>query len=89
MEKRSLERIPVKFQADFFYGDEMYSGTVKNISQKGMYIKTEMCPPSESKFEVLLPYNEHVLKVPVKVRSLVKTGDVYNGMGVEVFNSSP
>ncbi len=88
MEKRALERVPVNVQADFFYGDTMYAGKVKNISKKGMYIKTEMCPPSDSKLEILLPFMEEVLKVRVKVRRLEKTGETYKGMGVEVMDSS-
>ncbi len=88
MEKRALERITVNVQADFFYGDTMYTGKVKNISKKGMYIKTDMCPPSDSKIEILLPFMEEVLKVRVKVLRLEKTGETYNGMGVKVMDSS-
>lgn len=88
MEKRALKRVSVNVQANFFYGDTMYAGRVINISRKGMYIKTGMCPPSDSKLEMLLPFMEEVLKVPVKVRRLEKTGDTYKGMGIEVLNSS-
>ncbi len=88
MEKRALKRIAANVQTNFFYGDTMYAGTVVNISKKGMYIKTKMCPPSDSKLEMLLPFMDEVIKVPVKVCRSVKTGDSYEGMGVKVINSS-
>ena len=62
MEKRAFERITVSVQANFFYGKTMYSGMVTNISQKGMYIKIDVCPHFESKFELLLPFKDEVLK---------------------------
>jgi hypothetical protein len=88
MEKRAFERIPVSVQANFFYGKTMYSGMVTNISQKGMYIKIDVCPHFESKFELLLPFKDEVLKVPVEVSRSVKIDDACYGMGVEVLNSS-
>jgi hypothetical protein len=88
MEKRALKRVHAKVQADFFYGDTMYTGTVTDISKKGMYIKTEMCPPSDSKLEILLPFMNEVLKIPVKVSRLERKGTAYRGMGVEILESS-
>jgi hypothetical protein len=87
MEKRAWKRVPAKVQADFFYGKTMYTGIVTNISKKGMYIKTEMCLPSDSKFEMLLPFMDEVLKVPVKVSRSERTGSAYKGMGVEILDS--
>ncbi|MCK5503633.1 MAG: PilZ domain-containing protein, partial [Thermodesulfovibrionia bacterium] len=84
MEKRTFERITVNVQANFFYGKTIYTGMVTNISQKNMYIKIEVCLPFESKFEMLLPFKDGVLKVPVEVSRYVKTGDACHGMGVEV-----
>ena len=88
MEKRAFERIPVNVQANFFYGKTMYTGMVTNISQKGMYIKIDVCPHFESKFELLLPFKDEVLKVPVEVSRSVKIDDACYGMGVKVLNSS-
>ena len=98
MKKRSFERIPVDILVNFFYDNALYPGTVTNLSKNGMYIETEMCLPFKSKFEIFLssgskvnllfPLKDEDVKVPVKVRRLVKTGDDYNGMGVELINLS-
>jgi hypothetical protein len=88
MEKRALERIPVNVQANFFYGKTMYSGLVTNISQKGMYIKINVCPHFESQFELLLPFKNDVLKVLVEVLRFVNIDDVCYGMGIKVLKSS-
>lgn len=88
MEKRAFERIPVNVQANFFYGKTMYTGHVTNISQKGMYIKIDVCPHFELKFEMLLPFNDEVLKIPVEVSRWVNIDDVCYGMGLKVLNSS-
>jgi Tfp pilus assembly protein PilZ len=84
MQKRAFERIPAELQANFFCGNTMYSGTVTNLSENGMFIKTRMCFPFNSKFEILIPLKEEVLKVPTKVSRIEKTEEFYDGMGVEV-----
>ena len=88
MEKRAFERITVNVQANFFYGKTMYTGLVTNISQNGMYIKIEVCPHFESKLEMLLPFKDEVLKVPVEISRSVKIDDACYGMGVKVLNLS-
>ena len=36
---------------------------------------------------MLIPFKEEIIKVPVRVKRLVKSDDIYNGMGVELLNS--
>ncbi len=79
-------RIPANVQANFFYGNVMYGGTITNLSKNGMYIDTTQCLPRKSKFDVLILSNYWVLEIPAKVSRLVKTGNTYNGMGVELLN---
>ena len=86
MGKRVFERIPVNIESDIFYSNTIHAGMIANISKKGMYIKTEICPPFKSKLEVLIPFKDETLKVPVRVKRLVKSDDIYNGMGVELLN---
>lgn len=64
-----------------------YCGTVMNLSEKGMYISTiDMRFPFDSKFEMLLPLNEEVLNIHVKVSRITKTKDFYDGIGVELLD---
>ncbi len=64
-----------------------YNGTVTNISENGMLIRTyEMISPFKSKLEIVLPSEEEVLNLPVKVSRFIKTGDIYNGIGGELLN---
>lgn len=87
MQKRTFERIPSDVQANFFCGNTIFSGTVMNLSENGMFIQTRMCFPLDSRLEILIPLKEEVLKVPIKVTRLAKTDEFYDGMGVEVLSS--
>jgi len=86
MQKRAHERITADLQANFFCGNTMYSGTVINLSENGMFIKTRMCFPFDSQLEILIPLKEEVLKVPIKVSRIEKRENFYDGMGVEVLS---
>jgi hypothetical protein len=88
IEKRACERIPVNVSARFFVGNVVYTGMVTDLSEKGMCVKTQMCLPCNSKFELLIPFKEEILKVPVIVKRVVKTSDLYDTMGVELQNPS-
>jgi hypothetical protein len=92
MEKRAFERLPVNLQARLFYGNMVYSGTVTNLSENGMFISTKMGFAVESVFVIVVRPSENSLMVPIRVRRTVKSkyyfdSDVESGMGVEVFNA--
>jgi hypothetical protein len=82
--KRAFERIPTNINARFFYSRTLYTGIVTNLSKNGMFIKTCMCLPFKSKFEILLLLTEEVLKVPVEVVRLISTYDICEGMGIKL-----
>jgi hypothetical protein len=86
MQRRAFERIPADLQANFFCGNTIFTGTVTNLSENGMFVKTKMCFPFDSTLEILIPLKEEVLKVPIKVSRIEKAEDFYDGMGVEVLN---
>ena len=86
MQKRVYERIPTNIEVS--YGNELYSGTMTNCSENGMFINTRMCYPFDTSFQILIILKDEVLKVPVKVTRIVKTYDFFNGMGVELLNPS-
>jgi hypothetical protein len=86
MEKRSSERTSYNLAVRFPCRDTLYTGTVTNFSDNGMYINTEISFPIQSRFEMLISLKKEIVKVPVKIVRLVKTGALYNGMGVELLN---
>jgi desulfoferrodoxin (superoxide reductase-like protein) len=88
MEKRISERISTSLKVKLSWGNEINSAVITNLSKDGMLINSEICIPIESKFDVLIHQNEGMLKVPAKVRRLSKTGNEYDGMGVELSNPS-
>ena len=84
-ERRAHERYPLKMQARFFYGNRVYGGLVTDISERGMFICTDMRFPKSYMMDIMLLINNEVLKVPVKIRRNVKpdTG-ADSGVGVEL-----
>jgi hypothetical protein len=86
MEKRAFERIPLNLHINHICDDLLHTGTITNCSEKGMYISTKVIFPCDPQFEILIPLKKDVLKVFVKITRLEKTGDVYDGMGVELLN---
>jgi len=88
MERRSHTRIPTKIGARFFYGNLFYSGTVLNISQKGMFIHTKRLLPSGSVFIVLIRTDNQLLKVIARVKRNIRDQAGLDGMGVELLSPS-
>ena len=87
MEKRKFERMPVNILVKYYCGDDEYSGTVTNISENGMFIRTDSIGfPFDSEFTTILPVEKQVFNIPVQVRRIQKTGDRYDGIGVELLN---
>ena len=86
MNKRAYERIPASLEVRFFLGNSLCKGFMKNLSENGMCIKTRLCFPFESRFELLIPLKEKIMDVAVKVSRVKKTVDFYDTMGVEVLN---
>lgn len=87
-ERRAHVRYPSNMQARFFYGDMVYEGMVTDISEKGMFISTEMRFSQSQVIDVLLMIDKKVLKVPVAVRRSVKhDSDGSGGVGVELLRT--
>jgi len=82
--------MPSKIKARFYCNDTDYSGTVINISEDGMFIRTrKVAFPFESNLVIFISRKERLLKVPVKVCRLTKTDNVFDGMGVQVIDAEP
>lgn len=96
--KRDYERIPVHIRTTYFYNNQSYTGTLKDLSLNGMYIEADQSLPVKSKAELLNPFKSYcvihvpfrgeTLKVIVKIRRLVKVDSNLTSMGVELVNPS-
>jgi hypothetical protein len=88
MQQRAFERVPANINIRFYTCDTAYSGTVKNISENGMFINTDkMLFPFDSAIEIIIPFEEKLLKVPVKVVRMTKSDDVFDGIGVTLLDN--
>lgn len=87
MEKRTSKRIAVNVAARFFQGKMFYSGTVLNLSATGMFLKTNVCLPSNSRLLVFLFSGKNLLRVPARVKRVSTINHNCDGIGVEILNS--
>lgn len=86
-EKRASRRIPVNIDARFFHGNLFYSGSLRNLSDKGMLIDTRKRLPLNSMFVVIIREENDLLTTVVKVK-WISTDTASPGMGVELINPS-
>ena len=83
LKRRAFERIPASLE--FHSLNVNYFGVVTDISENGMFIRSQKISfPFKSQFEILIPLNERMLNIPVKVTRLTKSKDFYDGIGVEL-----
>lgn len=87
MERRTLSRIPTNIDARFFYGNMFYTGTVLDMSEKGLFLNTKRYLPNDAMFVLIFHLEGTLLKVIAKVKRR-ETSDAKNGMGVELLSPS-
>jgi len=80
MERRALERKPAGKDIRILYRKKIYSGTVLNLSEKGMFIGTSECFPPDS----IIRIESELLNTLVKVNWVTEMDGYYDGIGVEV-----
>ncbi|MBI4848783.1 MAG: PilZ domain-containing protein [Nitrospirae bacterium] len=91
MERRTVERLPAKLPARLFYGTIVYTGTVANLSENGMFICTKVQFPVDSMFIVVVLQDGQTFKLPIRVKRVAKPSADHacieeNGIGVELVN---
>ncbi len=86
MKKRAVERLDANLEAEFSLSDQVITGSIVNLSEKGFLLNTKKCPPMRAKFDLTIWMDNEVLKMPVKVRRLVKKDHYYEAAGVEILN---
>ncbi|MBI5742087.1 MAG: PilZ domain-containing protein [Nitrospirae bacterium] len=84
---RRFDRIPVLINVTLTFGSGVHAGTVTNLSEKGMYIRTDRIPSvADSAVEVLIPLNEEKIRLSCRLIRKELIREYYNGMAVEVVN---
>jgi len=82
-EKRTIDRIPAFFEFHCF--NEEYFGTITNISEKGIYFRSQKLSfPLSLEFVMYIPLKKEIVPVPVKICRVIKTAGYYDGAGVEL-----
>ena len=87
MNKREFNRTPINLPLKFPVGNNLFSAEIKDISPNGMNIESKIQYSMRSEFELIIYFKEE-LKVFGRVVRLIKTGNIYRGMGIELINPS-
>ncbi len=74
---------------EFHCFEAEYFGIVTDISEDGMFIKSQkICFPLNFKFQISIPLEKEILDIPVKIIRITKSNGYYDGIGVEVLEHS-
>ena len=84
MEKRAYQRIPAGEKIKIIHGNTFYSGTILNLSEKGMFIGTKVLFPLYS----IIRIESKSFNLCAKVNRLTEMNEYHEGVGVELFNLS-
>ncbi len=86
MEKRAFRRKNTTLPVKYFCECMIYNGTIKNISENGMYISTTNFLPCKNNIEMLIPLNNEVSKFNTRIRRIEKVNDLLFNIGVEILD---
>ena len=90
MDKRAFNRVPADIEVTFHCNNMDYTGIISDISENGMFISTnDMCSPFDSQFEVVIPFKDDEINVPVNLNRIILSPDSRDGIGVELSDLSP
>ncbi len=83
---REFERIPVNIQVKYFNGITEHFGTVTNLTEKGMFIRTRISFPMKPQIRIIIPLEKNILRVSAWIRSFGRSSNSYKGLGVEILD---
>ncbi len=91
-ERRAFDRVPTKMEARFMCGNRYYSGKITDVSEKGMFINTDIRLPNNVTLNIVMLIDNEIEIVPVTVKRSVEASYrsdnfLSGGMGVEVVKS--
>jgi hypothetical protein len=86
MNRRAFERIDTSFPVKYFCEDSLLSGTVKNLSENGMFISTGNFLPCSDHLEIIVPLEDEISKFCARIRRIEKVDDLNYSMGIELID---
>ncbi len=89
MSKRSSLRIPVRINVNFYRDKKCYSGTITNLSENGMFLRTIGEDfPQGSEFEITIPVKKEELSVSARLIRSSKIDNGNRGIGLHLVSTS-
>ncbi len=103
-QKRARQRIPANIKISYIhqhlgFRKILYTGTIKNISEKGMFISTNNYLPRNSKIELVIPVKKTFMGIYIKKQCIyipdnsitivwkrALSNDSCDGIGIELSN---
>ncbi len=86
MNRRSFDRVDMSLPVKYVCEDTLYSGTIKNLSENGMFIKTGNFLPCINWIEILVPLENEISKFFARIRRIEKVDDSNYSMGIEILD---
>ena len=96
MDKRVSERLDVNMNIKYLlwnplFWKHQYSGSIKNISESGMYLDTKTIYfPLDSLIEIYIPDKKETIRLPIKANNIVwrniLSDNSCKGIGIEFKN---
>jgi len=88
-ERRAFDRVPTGMEARFLCGNRYYAGKITDVSEKGMFINTDIRLPNDINLDIIMLIDNAITIVPVTVKRSVEASfrsDDFScgGMGVEL-----
>lgn len=87
MGTRTFDRIPVLIDVKISCNNMVVTGTLINISENGIFIRTNSIPsPLQSQIDITIPLKDESIYVSGKIVRKENIQGYNNGVGVEVLN---
>ena len=86
-DKRSNKRVPANINIHFSMDNLFYTGTITDLSETGMFIRTRKCPPDRSILALLASAEGRQYRFIAKVIRSEETGNLNKGIGIKILNA--
>jgi hypothetical protein len=86
MEKRAYQRAPTHLPIKYICDNSQYSGTAMNVSENGMFIRTNNFLPCDNIVEISIPLKEQIYRVSANIRRIEKQTDADFTVGFELID---
>jgi hypothetical protein len=87
MEKRAFKRVPTHLPVKYTCDNSQYSGIAENISENGMFIKTNNFLPCDNTVEIIILLKEQISRVSASIRRIEKITSTDFAVGVKLIDT--